>query len=376
MPEASQPWKKSTGGEKSAVNIRDSQMQALGGKEKTVQPCPEKTVLIVEVVNQDTSQTIEGAAVQIEIHGVSPGKRPPPNVQPNPNAPQYTTDRLGQVRREGIDPLHYDVWAWAADHGARMGEVTVVRGETTKLVVAVPTHLIVVAYGWWGTHVTRAFELAAQTKIDELIARNAKKKYRIQNNGLVNTKDWFTKLFQALSAQERQILEFHYFSHSGYEDGPIFSPDQFTKSEVAGLAQLPWAPGASARFYGCNSAYGWFAPAFATEQNVTVFGQPGYTSFSRVETSFDPLTDPTVPPVYQGCYLSKMEAGRRNYNDRDALTYFVSTEITPDVAALLEYLGPGQPPLPMVEIGPGSTRRDAYRYRGVNAPDVYSPAAP
>jgi RHS repeat-associated protein len=80
-----------------------------------------------------------------------------------------------------------------------------------------------------------------------------------------------------------QVGELGLYSHAGPEDGPVFEygmPDssQFTPSEVSNL-NIGWESGATARFFGCNTADS-FAQMFADKQGVTTYGFEGYGYFS------------------------------------------------------------------------------------------------
>jgi RHS repeat-associated protein len=125
---------------------------------------------------------------------------------------------------------------------------------------------------------------AAETKAKEI--ENSKgfdpKKDKVLLQG-VKTIDDLKNALKAGNAATKQfgpVRELALFGHSGQE-GPTFhggpitalSPHggvQLTPSEINGLPQVNWAKGASAEFFGCNTAN--FASEFAGAEHVNSFG--------------------------------------------------------------------------------------------------------
>jgi hypothetical protein len=163
----------------------------------------------------------------------------------------------------------------------------------------------VVAYGWRGVEDkgTMVFRAAAQTKAAEL----EKLHYKVELLSL-ERKEQFVDFFRKRKKDEPPISEFHFFSHSGYEDGPVFLGGDFRVEDLyeVKFPKASWAKDAVLTLYGCNSIFGWFAAALANLQQVEVRGQVGFTSFSTTPDHYTMLGVKGMdakPPLYQGAYL-------------------------------------------------------------------------
>jgi len=316
------------------------------------------------VIDRSTGEPIEGADVSLNfvIEGLDQDL-PPPRFGLLPGS---RTDQNGQVRHEGIMPVEMDVWAQADDYGPEKRRVQVVEGQTTEVEIAIAPALIVIAYGWTGQHVTRGFEFAARTREQE--ASNGRAE--VFNAGLRETKDSFKAIFDEVKSRNQWVKEFHYYSHAGLEDGPIFTGGAQYNSvgELASVPQVRWTEDGRAYFYGCTSAFGWFSPAFATHQNVTVRASVGYTSFSSMRDGFQPIPEllMTGPPVYQASFLTRTETHRRiNEQDANLLVQILTGILIVLPTALMSYtIGTGNPPLPMATIPPGSSPQNAEAWFG------------
>jgi hypothetical protein len=203
--------------------------------------------------------------------------------------------------------------------------------------------IVVCAHGWSGKEPTLGFMYSAQTKFEET------SKPTVMH--ALFFKRAFVELLSSLQ-QAGSVAEFHFYSHSGSQDGPIFADGQFGRGEVRDFPRLGWSTNAVTVFYGCNAGRGWFAPTFAKAQGVTVHGASGFTSFSRQRDKFDPITDPDSTPCYQDSYpgMSNLIVKKYGYRyDNVAVSLWKQLLTLPDWhKARSEHA----PPSPMIQYGP------------------------
>ncbi len=103
----------------------------------------------------------------------------------------------------------------------------------------------------------------------------------------IESKEQMKSVFREIGASGQKIKEFHFIGHSGMY-GPMYGtvsyPEQFSPFELEKL-QIPFARDAVANFHCCRTAR-WFAPYFATAQQVKTGGYHWYTAFSSRKDRF------------------------------------------------------------------------------------------
>jgi RHS repeat-associated protein len=91
-----------------------------------------------------------------------------------------------------------------------------------------------------------------------------------------------------LNSKYGAVRELSLFSHSGRYDGPIFHDSHGAETNFAwsslGSLHVNWEAGATASFYGCNTAACGFTKAFAGAQGVPTYGFGHHTYFSSDPT--------------------------------------------------------------------------------------------
>jgi RHS repeat-associated protein len=141
---------------------------------------------------------------------------------------------------------------------------------------------------------TRAAQIMGQKGFDS-------KKDRVLLSGVKTGSDWSGVLASAKTLESKygKVGSVSLFSHSGL-DGPVFhtpagDPAQFSFSQLSKIA-VNWGSGATASFFGCNTATGGFTQAWANAQGVTTYGFDNTTYFSSNPGVFQSIGE--TGPVY------------------------------------------------------------------------------
>ncbi len=215
------------------------------------------------------------------------------------------THRLGRFL--SLDPVGGSVGS-----SQSWNRYSYVWGNPVNLVDPYGEAVYLVTYTTGNRRGDEEFRRAAQTRADEI--RN-QEGFDPENDivlvrGVQSKADFAAAIDEAngLGEQYGDVGALSLFSHAGPDDGPVFhdssgQASQFTASELGDLS-INWEAGASAQFYGCNTADR-FAQLFANEQGVSTFGYEGYAYFSST-------ADRRVAPQASGPLYMISAPGYRN----------------------------------------------------------------